>query len=198
VALKSEGIALHYLDIGGGLGIDYEKDGSPTIANWTTAVSHPIIAAGFPLVLEPGRSLIGPAGALLTQVVYTKQQGDKHFTIVDAGMNDLLRPTLYNAHHPIKLVKQPTGNSERITNIVGPICETGDFLAKERPLPPTNPGEYLAVLQAGAYGFAMGSNYNGRLRPAEVLVNGEQFRVIRQRQTYANLLDGCVDTGENT
>lgn len=195
VELKSEGIDLQYLDIGGGLGIDYEKVGSPTISEWITAVSQPLTTAGFPIVLEPGRSIIGPTGALLTQVVYTKQQGDKHFTIVDAGMNDLLRPTLYSAHHPVKTIKQSTGNSERITNIVGPICETGDFLAKERPLPPTNAGDYLAVLQAGAYGFAMGSNYNGRLRPAEVLVKDDQFWVIRQRQTFANLLDGCVDAG---
>jgi diaminopimelate decarboxylase len=189
--LKSEGIDLQYLDIGGGLGIDYEGKGSPDIAEWVTAVSQPITNAGFPLVMEPGRSIIGSAGALLTQVVYTKQQGDKHFTIVDAGMNDLLRPTLYNAHHPILTVEQSTENRERITNVVGPICETGDFLAKERPLSPTAPGDYLAVLQAGAYGFAMGSNYNGRLRPAEVLVNGDKFSVIRERQQYENLLDGC-------
>jgi diaminopimelate decarboxylase len=106
-------------------------------------------------------------------------------------MNDLIRPTLYSAHHPILTVKQPTENSERETNVVGPICETGDFLAKERPLPPTEPGDYLALCQAGAYGFAMSSNYNGRLRPAEVLVNGDQFTVIRQRQTYEHLLAGC-------
>ncbi len=190
--LRSEGIALHYLDIGGGLGIDYEGNGSPTIDEWLTAVSHPITTAGFPIVIEPGRSIIGPTGMLLAQVVYTKQQGDKHFTIVDAGMNDLLRPTLYNAYHPMLTVKQSTENSDRITNIVGPICETGDSLAKERPLPPTEAGDYLAILQAGAYGFAMGSNYNGRLRPAEVLVNGNQFTVIRQRQTYEDLLDGCL------
>ena len=202
--LRSEGIALQYLDIGGGLGIDYEGNGSPAISDWITAVSQPITDAGFPIVLEPGRSIIGPTGALLTQVIYTKQQGDKHFTIVDAGMNDLLRPTLYNAYHPMLTVKQPTKNSERITNevvtnivvtnIVGPICETGDSLAKERPLSPTAPGDYLAILQAGAYGFAMGSNYNGRLRPAEVLVNGSEFRVIRERQSYEDLLDGCMET----
>jgi diaminopimelate decarboxylase len=190
--LKSEGIELQYLDIGGGLGIDYEGNGSPAILEWITAVTHPITDAGFPIVLEPGRSIIGPTGALLTQVVYTKQQGDKHFTIVDAGMNDLLRPTLYSAYHPMLAVKQSTENNERITNVVGPICETGDSLAKERPLPPIESGEYLAILQAGAYGFAMGSNYNGRLRPAEVLVNGEEFRVIRKRQQYENLLDGCL------
>ncbi len=193
--LKAEGIALEYLDIGGGLGIDYGETkhalSQPTIHDWITAVSQPIIDAGFPIVMEPGRSIVGPTGILLTQVVYTKQQGDKHFTIVDAGMNDLLRPTLYNAYHPIQTVTQLPENRERITNIVGPICETGDFLAKERPLPPVEAGDYLAVLQAGAYGFAMGSNYNGRLRPAEVLVNDDTFTVIRKRQAYEHLLDGC-------
>lgn len=191
VELRSGGIALRYLDVGGGLGIDYEGHGAPAIEEWLTAVTTPITRAGFAAVYEPGRSIIGPTGVLLTQVVYTKQQGDKHFTIVNAGMNDLIRPTLYSAHHPILTVKQPTENSERTTNVVGPICETGDFLAKERPLPPAEPGDYLAVLQAGAYGFAMSSNYNGRLRPAEVLVSGDQFAVIRQRQTYEHLLAGC-------
>ena len=195
--LISEGINLQYLDIGGGLGIDYgdskhaDRD-HLSIREWITAVTQPITDAGFPIVMEPGRSIIGPTGALLTQVVYTKGQGDKHFTIVDAGMNDLLRPTLYSAYHPILTVKQFSENGERVTNIVGPICETGDFLAKERPLPTMQPGDYLAILQAGAYGFAMGSNYNGRLRPAEVLVNGDNFTVIRKRQDFEHLLDGCL------
>jgi len=195
--LISEGINLQYLDIGGGLGIDYgdskhaDRD-HLSIREWITAVTQPITDAGFPIVMEPGRSIIGPTGALLTQVVYTKGQGDKHFTIVDAGMNDLLRPTLYSAYHPILTVKQFSENGERVTNIVGPICETGDFLAKERPLPTMQPGDYLAILQAGAYGFAMGSNYNGRLRPAEVLVNGDNFTVIRKRQDFEHLLDDCL------
>jgi diaminopimelate decarboxylase len=189
--LREEGIVLHRVDVGGGLGIDYEGKGSPQIEEWVTAVAQPIIDAGFSLVYEPGRSIMGPTGVLLTQVVYTKQQGDKHFAIVDAGMNDLLRPTLYRAHHPIQPVKQPAANEMRVADVVGPVCESGDFLAKERPLPPTAPGEYLAVLQAGAYGFAMGSNYNGRLRPAEVLVSKDQFTIIRKRQTYKHLLDGC-------
>lgn len=192
--LRAEGIALRRLDVGGGLGIDYEGKGSPEIGEWVTAVAQPIIDAGFPLVYEPGRSIIGPTGVLLTQVVYTKQQGDKHFTIVDAGMNDLLRPTLYHAHHPIRPVTRPAANDLRVTDVVGPVCESGDFLAKERPLPPVEQGEYLAVLQAGAYGYAMGSNYNGRLRPAEVLVNGDQYALIRRRQSYEQLLDRCPET----
>ena len=191
--LAESGIRLTYLDVGGGLGIDYEQQDAPTIAGWATAVTGPILQAGYDVVLEPGRSIIGPVGALLTQVVYTKNQGAKHFTIVDAGMNDLIRPTLYSAYHPITPVKQLTDNRERLTtNVVGPICETGDFLAKERPLPPLQPGDFLAVLQAGAYGFSMSSNYNGRVRAAEVLVDGDQFRIIRRRQEYQHLLDGCA------
>ncbi|MBK8989122.1 MAG: diaminopimelate decarboxylase [Chloroflexi bacterium] len=191
--LAESGIPLRYLDVGGGLGIDYADDDVPTIAGWAAAVAQPVLQAGYNVVLEPGRSIVGPAGILLTQVVYTKNQGEKHFTIVDAGMNDLIRPTLYSAYHPVQTVKQSADDSERITTtVVGPICETGDFLAKERPLSAMQPGELLAVLQAGAYGFAMSSNYNGRVRPAEVLVDGAQFRVIRRRQEFAHLLDGCA------
>jgi len=191
--LAESGIHLDYLDVGGGLGIDYEQDNAPAIADWATAVTEPILQAGYDVVLEPGRSIVGPVGALLTQVVYTKNQGEKHFTIVDAGMNDLIRPTLYSAYHPIEPVKQAAPNSDQpTTNVVGPICETGDFLAKERPLPALEPGDLLAVLQTGAYGFAMSSNYNGRIRAAEVLVDGTQFRVIRRRQGYEHLLDGCA------
>jgi len=196
------GIRLAYLDVGGGLGIRYGEDWrlktedwildtDPT--EWVTAVAEPVQQAGYQLVMEPGRSIVGSAGLLLTQVIYTKQQGEKSFLIMDAGMNDLLRPTLYNAHHPIL----PVNSSSFILHpssfdVVGPVCETGDFLAKGRPLPPTQPGDLLAVMQAGAYGFAMSSNYNGRLRPAEVLVEGDAFRLIRQRQEYAHLLDGCA------
>jgi diaminopimelate decarboxylase len=191
--LAAQGIRLRYLDVGGGLGIPYEGQTTPTIQGWATAVTHPILEAGYEVVLEPGRSIVGPVGVLLTQVVYTKNQGEKHFTIADAGMNDLIRPTLYAAYHPVLPVNQPASNAETwpTTNLVGPICETGDFLARERPLPPSQPGDLLALLHAGAYGFAMGSNYNGRLRPAEVLVNDDQFHLIRRRQTLEHLLDGC-------
>ncbi|MFQ5422099.1 MAG: diaminopimelate decarboxylase family protein, partial [Anaerolineae bacterium] len=157
-----------------------------------TAVAEPVQKAGYRLVMEPGRSIIGSAGLLLTQVLYTKRQGEKSFLIADAGMNDLLRPTLYDAQHPILTVRQSAISPQLSAfDVVGPVCETGDFLARERPFPPTQTGDLLAVMQAGAYGFAMGSNYNGRLRPAEVLVNGSEFCIIRQRQTYTHLLDGC-------
>jgi diaminopimelate decarboxylase len=195
--LAAEGVPLAYVDVGGGLGIRYADDGVDSVERirlWVTAVSQPIATTNLNIVMEPGRSLVGPAGILLTQVVYTKQQGEKQFVITDAGMNDLIRPTLYKAYHAIWPVNEVRRTSEvhRTVDVVGPICESGDFLAKERPLPPTEPGDYLAVMQAGAYGFAMSSNYNGRPRPAEVLVNGDQFHIIRQRQTYQHLLDGCA------
>jgi diaminopimelate decarboxylase len=192
----ADGLPLAYVDVGGGLGIRYADDGVDSVERirlWVTAVAQPIAAANFNLVMEPGRSIVGPAGALLTQVVYTKQQGEKQFVITDAGMSDLIRPTLYKAYHAIWPVAEGprTLQMHDIVDVVGPICESGDFLAKARPLPPTQAGDYLAVMQAGAYGFAMSSNYNGRLRPAEVLVNGDQFHIIRQRQNYQHLLDGC-------
>ena len=184
------------MDIGGGLGVQYASDNwevqSEKIEKWVTAVAEPVQTAGYGLVMEPGRSIIAASGVLLTQVVYTKPQDAKRFAIVDAGMNDLLRPTLYSAHHEILPVIKVTGTLEvPVTyDVVGPICETGDFLAKERPFPLLAPHDLLAVFHAGAYGFAMSSNYNGRLRPAEVLVDGETTQLIRQRQTYDHLLDG--------
>ncbi len=175
-----------------------------------------VAAAGYGLVVEPGRSIVGRAGTLLTRVVYTKQQGEKRFIIVDAGMTDLIRPTLYQAYHPILPVEErssrkdaenakpeslglmdfaplretSSSTDEETVDIVGPICETSDFLARERPMPPLAAGDLLAVLHAGAYGYAMSSNYNGHLRPAEVLVEGDTFRIIRRRQTYDDLLAG--------
>jgi len=185
--LAGEGIRLEYLDCGGGLGIDY-LGAAPGLADWVHVIGPVVRAAGYGLVVEPGRSIVGRAGALLTRVVYTKQQGDKRFVIADAGMTDLIRPTLYQAHHPIVPVAPAAG--EEVVDVVGPICETSDFLARDRALPPLAAGDLLAVLHAGAYGFAMSSNYNGHLRPAEVLVEGDTFRVIRRRQTYADLIAG--------
>lgn len=191
--LRSAGLPLRYVDVGGGLGIDYRADGrgAPAIAEWIAAVAHPIQAAGLAVVMEPGRSIIGPAGLLLTQLIRTKTQGAKQFAIVDAGMSDLLRPTLYQAHHDILPIAQaPVQNAPApiVYDVVGPICETGDFLAHGRALPPLTAGDFLAVCDAGAYGFAMSSNYNGRLRPPELLINGDSISVIRQRQTWADLV----------
>lgn len=189
--LAAAGIELSYLDVGGGLAIDYNNDEVPAIAEWVAAVAAPVKSAGYRLVVEPGRSIVGPAGILLASVLYTKEQGGKRFVIVDAGMNDLVRPAMYNAHHAVRPVREiPDAGRSTAVDIVGPVCETGDFLARERALNETKPGDLLAFMQAGAYGFAMSSNYNGRLRLAEVLVDGHSFRVIRQRQNYEHLLDG--------
>jgi diaminopimelate decarboxylase len=201
--LSSSGIRLDYLDVGGGLGVEYASDKwqvassesdnqALLIEAWVRAVSHSVQAAGYGLVMEPGRSVVAAAGMLLTQVVYTKSQGEKQFAIVDTAMNDLLRPVLYSAYHEILPLKKVTVTSKvTVTyDVVGPICETSDTLAKERPLPPLTPGDLLAISHAGAYGFAMSSNYNGRLRPAEILISGQQYHTIRQRQTYQHLLDG--------
>lgn len=190
--LAAMDIDLPYIDVGGGLGIDYAQVEAPEPTAWVTAVARPVTQAGYEVVMEPGRSIVGPAGALVTQVLYTKTQGEKTFVITDAGMTDLIRPALYQAYHPIVPVRQ-TASSFAPVDVVGPVCETGDWLARERPLPPLRPGDLLAVLQAGAYGFAMSSNYNGRLRAAEVLVDGEQFRVIRERQGLEALLVGCEE-----
>lgn len=202
--LRTHGIALTYIDVGGGFGVDYQATQLPqdedaqerplntAIQAFVTAVSQPIQQADFKVVMEPGRSLIAPAGVLLTQVVYTKKQGEKTFVIVDAGMSDLIRPTLYEAFHPVWPVQQPAEETTTETvTIVGPICETGDWLAKDRTLPSLNAGDLLAIGQTGAYGYAMSSNYNGRLRPPEVLVNEDHYHIIRRRQDYTHLLDGC-------
>jgi diaminopimelate decarboxylase len=192
--VKSLGVDLDYLDVGGGLGINYTESDVPSIEEWVKTVAQPVINAGYQLVMEPGRSIVGPAGVLVTRVLYTKAQGGRNFVIVDAGMNDLLRPAIYKAVHPLQPVRQHTEHERPImmVDVVGPVCETGDFLARNYPLQEIQTGELLAVMQAGAYGFAMGSNYNGRLRPAEVLVKGDQFQVIRRRQVYEHLLDGVA------
>jgi diaminopimelate decarboxylase len=139
--------------------------------------------------MEPGRSLVGNAGILVTKTLYLKEGEEKNFVIVDAGMNDLMRPSLYNAYHHIQPVVK-TRRDTIIADVVGPICESGDFLAKDREIPKVNQGEYLAVMSAGAYGFSMSSTYNSRPRVAEVMVNGTKFALVRKRETYADLLRG--------
>lgn len=196
VEIRSAGIGLDYIDIGGGLGIDYAQavtsaeDGmGQAIQAWVEQVGGPVRSAGFRLKAEPGRSIVGGAGCMLTEVTFTKNNGEKRFAIVDSGMNDLLRPTLYQAEHPILRLSQPLDEGvSRMVDVVGPICESGDFLAKNRHLPDLKRGDLLAVMNAGAYGFAMSSNYNGRLRPAEILVDGSNWEVIRPRQQLTDLL----------
>ncbi len=184
--LKSEGINITYLDLGGGLGIPYHAEEPPHPVEYGRVVSERIKDSGLTLILEPGRVIAGNAGILVTEVVYTKDTPSKHFVIVDAAMNDLVRPSLYQSYHRIAEV-QPKGRPERNVDVVGPICESGDFLAQDRDLPGVEQGELLALFSAGAYGFSMSSQYNSRLRAAEVLVEGSTARVIRRRETYADL-----------
>ena len=179
---------LESLDIGGGLGIRYQPDAGPGLDPTALAkvVAPLAVQAGLPVTMEPGRFLVGSAGVLLTEVLYRKHAGGRDFLIVDAAMNDLLRPSLYKAHHDIvELV--PAGRPVATVDVVGPICETGDFLALERPLPRVEPGERLAVLCAGAYGFAMSSNYNTRGRVVEVMVDGGRHAVVRPREAVDSL-----------
>jgi len=183
-ALRASGVStLESLDIGGGLGIRYQPDAGPGMDPASLAeVVGPLAArAGLPITMEPGRFLVGSAGVLLTEVLYRKHSGGRDFVIVDAAMNDLLRPSLYRAHHAI-VEMVPAGRPASPVDVVGPICETGDFLALERVLPTVEPGERLAVLCAGAYGFAMSSNYNTRGRAPEVLVDGGRHAVVRTRE----------------
>lgn len=186
--LKSSGIQLKYLDFGGGLGIPYHGEQPPSPANYAAAVIAATSDLGVTLLLEPGRVLVGNAGILLTRVLLKKRQGDKQFIIVDAGMNDLIRPALYGAYHEILPVRR--GEGVELADVVGPVCESADFLAKDRELAIVNPGDLLAVMTAGAYGFSLSSNYNSRPRAAEVLVKGNAFSVIRRRETYDDLIRG--------
>jgi diaminopimelate decarboxylase len=192
--LTSDGIKVEHIDIGGGLGIDYGKGDAPppTPAEYGAAVRDalaPLTALGVTLYTEPGRVIVGRAGALVTQVLYRKRNEAKHFTIVDAAMNDLMRPALYGSFHPMKPVVQPE-RPPIATDVVGPICETTDFFARDRELPEMAAGELLWIGAAGAYGSAMASNYNARLRAPEVLVTGDRYTVIRDRETYEQLLAG--------
>ncbi len=197
--LRTEGIGIRYLDLGGGLGITYDAESPPhprqLAATLTPLVRPWITSAGGTLIFEPGRVIVGNAGILLTRVLYIKAGHPHPFVVVDAGMNDLIRPSLYNAYHEIRPVARRRVRARRPlrrVDVVGPICESGDFLAKGRPLPESRPGDLLAVMSAGAYGFAMASNYNARPRAAEVLVRGRRFTVIRERETYRDLIRGEV------
>lgn len=188
--LRAAGIAIKHIDIGGGLGITYKDETPPNPRDLAEAVRPLLKESGCSLVLEPGRAIVGNAGILVTSAVYHKNSGDKKFLIVDAGMNDLIRPSLYEAYHEIKPVLEPASRETEVVDVVGPICESGDFLAKDRELPVVRQGDLLAVMSAGAYGFSMSSNYNSRPRVAEVLVKGSEFCVVRERETYNDLIRG--------
>jgi diaminopimelate decarboxylase len=188
--LEGDGTALEYLDIGGGFGISY--DGQPALDVETLArrVVPRVRDAGLRLVLEPGRSLVGDAGVLLVRVQYVKQSEGKTFVIVDGGMTELIRPSHYGGYHEIEPASDSGDLPVLPVDVVGPICETGDFLALDRPLAPVRQGDVLVVRTSGAYGFAMASNYNGRPRPAEVTVDGPEIRLARRRETYDDLIRG--------
>lgn len=185
--LKELGIEIKYFDLGGGLGITYNEEQPPHPSEFGEALTKVLKDHPMTLVLEPGRVIAGNAGLLITEVVYTKQTPSKHFVIVDAGMNDLVRPSLYNSYHRIAEVT-PRGRDALTVDIVGPICESSDFLARDRVLPAVISGERLAVFSAGAYGFVMSSQYNSRPRAAELLVDGSTVHLARKRETYADML----------
>ncbi len=189
--LKDDGINLTHIDAGGGLGVEYgteDFDPQAAVSDYARQITGATRDLGLHLLLEPGRFLVAQAGALLTEVLNTKKNGNKTFVITDAGMNDLIRPALYQAHHEIVPVRQPpSGDSKPEVDIVGPVCESGDFFARDRPLAPTRAGDLLAVLDAGAYGMSLTSNYNTRPRPAEVLVDGSTHRLIRRREEIKDL-----------
>ena len=189
--LKADGIQLEHLDIGGGLGVPYRgaNEVPPTPDEYAAVVKTALGDLGLKIVLEPGRMIVGNAGVLVTRVTYVKEGQDRTFTIVDAAMNDLIRPTLYEAYHEIWPVKEQRKEMARVQqDIVGPVCETGDFLAEDRALPPAEPGDLLAVMTAGAYGAVMSSTYNTRLLIPEVLVSGDRYAVVRPRPSYDDLI----------
>jgi diaminopimelate decarboxylase len=187
--LKSTGMKIRHLDMGGGLGITYADETPPSIQEYAGAIISQLKDMGLQLILEPGRVLVGNAGILVTEVLYRKSGEVKNFVIVDAGMNDLLRPTLYNAFHAI----EPVVNSRKdviVADVVGPICESGDFLAVDRSIANVQSGDLMAVMSAGAYGFVMSSNYCSRPRVAEVMVKGDRFNVVKAREGYEDLVRG--------
>lgn len=191
VTLRADGHHLAHLDIGGGLGVPYRSQAElpPSPDQYASAVAEELGDLGLRIILEPGRMIVGNAGVLVARTIFVKEGADRTFTIVDAAMNDLIRPTLYEAYHEIWPVEEARGELAPVMqDVVGPVCETGDFLALERVLPPFRPGDLMAVMTAGAYGAVMSSTYNSRLLVPEVLVNGDDFAVVRPRPTYQDLI----------
>ncbi len=187
--LEQLGIHISYLDLGGGLGITYDEETPPHPDDYARAIVQELGKVPFTLIFEPGRVIVGNAGALITECLYIKKSEKKKFVVVDAAMNDLARPSLYDAYHAIQPVMQ-NKRSPFIADVVGPICESGDFFARDRKLPEFEQGDLLAVMSTGAYGFTMSSNYNSRPRVPEVMVKGDQFHVVRERETCESLIQG--------
>jgi diaminopimelate decarboxylase len=188
--LRAAGVSISHINIGGGLGITYKDETPPLPKDVAQAVQPLLKSSGCTIVMEPGRAIVGNAGILVTSALYHKESGEKRFLIVDAGMNDLIRPSLYEAYHEIRPVIEAASPEKAVYDVVGPICESGDFLAKDRELPVVNQGELLAVMGGGAYGFSMSSNYNSRPRVAEVMVKGHEFHIVHERETYNDLVKG--------
>jgi diaminopimelate decarboxylase len=189
--LRREGVEIRFVDLGGGLGITYDDEEPPQPVEYASSLLDEIRELNCTLILEPGRVIVGNAGVLLSRVLYLKDNEIKHFVIIDAGMNDLVRPSYYGSYHQVLPVKEEP-RDEIVADIVGPICESSDFVAKERKIAAPRPGELMAVMSAGAYGFSMSTNYNSRLRLPEVLVRGDRMFVIRKREDYEDLIRGEV------
>ena len=187
--LRKGGMGIRYLDLGGGLGITYDDEEPPEPVDYASNILEELKGFDCTLILEPGRVIVGNAGILVTKVLYTKENEAKKFVIVDAGMNDLVRPSYYGSYHQILPVRQES-REEIVADVVGPLCESSDFLAKDRKIQRLQSGELVAVMSAGAYGFSMSTNYNSRRRVAEVLVRGSQMSIIRQRESYEDLIRG--------
>jgi len=187
--LRESGITLRYFDLGGGLGITYSDEAPPLPAEYGSAITAETKDLGLHLLFEPGRNLVGNAGIMVGKCLYTKQGEEKSFVIVDAAMNDLARPSLYGSYHGVQAVRRDQEGTI-VADIVGPICESGDFLAKDREMPRFRPGDLIAFMSAGAYGFAMSSNYNSRPRAAEVMVSGDVFEIVRERESVEELIKG--------
>jgi diaminopimelate decarboxylase len=193
VELRAKGHPVQFVNVGGGFGIDYREGEAPPVTAFSELLVPPAVEAGLRIVLEPGRFVMGNAGIMLTRVLYVKESGDKVFVVCDAGMNDLIRPSLYQAFHriwPVDTDRTPfdeAGSGLVVADVVGPVCESGDYFAKDRRLPRPTPGDLLAIFTTGAYGHTMASNYNSRPRPPEVLVDGATWRLIRRRETTEDL-----------
>lgn len=189
--LRARGVSLRHVDFGGGLGIPYRpEERAPDVRAFIALLCERVAGTDLEVIIEPGRSIVGEAGVLLTRVLYRKRTGRKEFVIVDASMSDLIRPALYQSHHEIVPLRRVPALGEIVADVVGPVCETGDFLARDRRMANVMPGDLLAVCSAGAYGFVLASNYNARPRPAEVLVEGDRWRVVRAREGYEDLIRG--------
>ena len=190
-ALRADGRDIRYLNLGGGLGITYRDEAPPLPSDYAAAILPGVRDLGCTLLFEPGRVIVGNAGVLVTRVLYAKNKEEKRFVIIDAGMNDLIRPALYESYQEARPVEEAAAlRPKHKTDLVGPVCESGDYLAKDRLLPEYRRGDLVAIMSAGAYGFAMSSNYNSRPRPPEVLVRGDEYHVIRKRESYDDLILG--------